>query len=597
MEQEGSRQGTSTDVTDQHPEEPWTPVLRAAAGSPAPDAADLWDQALDLMPADHRDRPMLHAHRARTAWACGDHSTAIAHARQALATTDRPDIITRANATLTLAAMAEQGAGVAPEPVDLEALLSHHTSGTATHAEDLALAVALADQALTEILGGHIRQGTRTAGAVLRLIGPVDANSRATIPARMALALGALYDGRIADARAIADQFMTQVAEDSRAMWTVAYAPWAVDGLVWTAAGEHHHALTTVANGRVQARAAGLTVVESILDPIEALIHLTAGRWDEAESIADRYLPGTDLGPETDQHRTDPGSSRMYHPWLLAVKALVAARRDDTATARTALDAVGDQHPTLHGGGHLVRWAEATIARAEDRHDDARTLMRSIDTDVTASGAQVGWVPIALDLIHQEFEVGAVARARCRALISRIAAGHGASDAVSAMWHGVHSFASGDLGGITDAATTLARSFPFESARLHMGAMVVAHWYGRTATAEQLAQRAHLAFGHLGAVVEQRRLHELLVERGLQLPRAARSPIGLEGLTHDETQIASLVCAGHSNAEVAAAVGIAIPKVEAMLHDIYAKAGVNDRLRLAALVAAHAPPWARSRDT
>lgn len=576
-------------------DEPWLPVVLAAAGSLAPDAAELWEKALELIPTDHPDRPMVHAHRARTAWACGDNHTALAHAQQALATTDRPDVITRARATIALATMSEKGAHEPPKPADLDALLAQHTSGDTTQAEDSALAVALADQAITEILGGHTRQGTRTAAAVLRLVGPDGDNSRATIPARMALSLGALYDGRIADARSIADRFMAQVSEDSGSTWNVAYAPWAVDGLVWAAAGEHRRALTTITTGRERARDAKLPVVESILDPIEALDHLTAGRWNDAERIADRYLPRDDDG--VDDQDSDTVASRMYAPWLLAVKALVAARRDDPASARAALDTLGDQHLTVHGGGHLLSWAQATIARAEGRHDDARLIMRSIDAQVTESGSQVGWMPIALDLIHQEFEVGATARARCRALISRLAAGHGADDTVSAIWHGAHCFASGDLGGLTDAAATLAGSFPLESARFYAGAMIVAHWYGRTASAVQLAERANLGFAQLGATVEQRRLNELLAERDLELPRQAQVPIGLEGLTEEETRIAALICRGHSNAEVAAAVGIALPKVEAMLLDIYTKAGVNDRLRLAALVAAHAPPWARSRDT
>lgn len=568
--------GQTAELTTRE-EEPWRPLLAEAARKLAPEAAVLWDRVLDMMPADHPERPRVHSHRGRAAWACGDHHAAMVHARLALATTDDPDIVTRANAIITLATMALQGAGVTPEALDLDSLLSEHTAGAATRTQDLSLAVALADQALTELLGGHTRQGTRTAAAVLRLVGPDDDNSRAVIPARMALALSAVYDGRVSDARAIADQFMSRV-DDSESMWVVAYAPWAVDGMVWTAAGEHQKAIETFTTGRTRARAAGLPVIESLIDPVEALTHLMSGDWNAADAVADAHIAAR-----------DDGRPLMYHPWLHATKAIVAARRDDPTSARTLLEAVSDQTPSFHGGGHLIGWAQANLARTEGRHDEAREIMRAIEGAVSASGSQVGWVPIALDLIHQEFEEGATARARCRAIISRLAPGHGASPVVEAMWHGAHSFAAGDLGGISDAATVLGRSFPFEAARFYVGGMVVAHWQGRNSSAVGMARRAHLAFGRLGAVVEQRRLLEVLAERDLDLPDLGQDPVGLDSLTEEEARVAALVCEGHSTAEVAAAVGVVVPKARALLQEVYRKTGVNDRVRLAALVAASAP--------
>lgn len=75
--------------------------------------------------------------------------------------------------------------------------------------------------------------------------------------------------------------------------------------------------------------------------------------------------------------------------------------------------------------------------------------------------------------------------------------------------------------------------------------------------------------------------------RGQKLPR----PItGLEALTSAQRQVADLVVAGSTNAEIAMALGIAPTTVKAHLRTVYAKVGVKSRTGLAAQVHRAAPP-------
>ena len=96
--------------------------------------------------------------------------------------------------------------------------------------------------------------------------------------------------------------------------------------------------------------------------------------------------------------------------------------------------------------------------------------------------------------------------------------------------------------------------------------------YQRTRGSGPPPDRAIATFGGLGAA----RWKELA-----QAQRARLAPGQDDSLTPTERRITELVAAGHSNAEIAAALFISVKTVEANLTRIYRKLGLRGRVDLA----------------
>ncbi len=143
--------------------------------------------------------------------------------------------------------------------------------------------------------------------------------------------------------------------------------------------------------------------------------------------------------------------------------------------------------------------------------------------------------------------------------------------------------AKGDIDGAIAAAErglVLHRQIdlPIERARLLLALGSALRRAGRRQQSELALREAVATFEHLGATPFLARAREELARLGER-----RDP---HVLTATEEQIASLVAAGRTNAEVAAALFVSLRTVESNLTRIYRKMGVRSRSELAATLRA-----------
>ncbi len=171
---------------------------------------------------------------------------------------------------------------------------------------------------------------------------------------------------------------------------------------------------------------------------------------------------------------------------------------------------------------------------------------------------------------------GLAASARCRGLL--LAAGGETDRAVVTL----------------DAAAELARPLgqPFEEARTLLAAGEVARRARRKQQAAAMLRAARQAFGDLGAPHWRDRAEAELARVGIRGPRPGTGtrPDGGPALTSAEQQVAELVLAGRSNAEIAAELFMGKRTVEAHLSQVYRKYQVRSRTELARKLPRPAPP-------
>jgi len=150
------------------------------------------------------------------------------------------------------------------------------------------------------------------------------------------------------------------------------------------------------------------------------------------------------------------------------------------------------------------------------------------------------------------------AAGRCRALLASAQGDHDAAGAA--------------LGRAFAAHERL--DMPFELARTHLAAGEVARRARRKLAARDHVESARVVFTRLGA--------EPWAERAaVELARLSASRADGLALTQAESQVASLVAAGHTNREVAAELYMGLRTVEAHLSAVYRKLGIRSRSELA----------------
>jgi DNA-binding CsgD family transcriptional regulator len=103
----------------------------------------------------------------------------------------------------------------------------------------------------------------------------------------------------------------------------------------------------------------------------------------------------------------------------------------------------------------------------------------------------------------------------------------------------------------------------------------------RTDAREQL-RAAHDTFRRIGAEGFAARAGRELVATGETIPR--RGVETRDHLTAQETQIARLAAAGHTNPEIGAQLFLSPRTVEYHLHKVFAKLGISSRRELRGLV-------------
>jgi len=124
-------------------------------------------------------------------------------------------------------------------------------------------------------------------------------------------------------------------------------------------------------------------------------------------------------------------------------------------------------------------------------------------------------------------------------------------------------------------AAVAAIGDPFERARVLQLGGTVARRAGRRTEAREQLDEARRLFAGLRAVPFVERVDAELQRLG---ERTGRTDL----LTSGERQVAELVCAGRTNADIAAALFVTVRTVEAHLTRVYRKLGVRSRAELIA---------------
>jgi DNA-binding CsgD family transcriptional regulator len=128
------------------------------------------------------------------------------------------------------------------------------------------------------------------------------------------------------------------------------------------------------------------------------------------------------------------------------------------------------------------------------------------------------------------------------------------------------------------AALAVQREYDlrYELARTFLAAGSAARRAGARAEAREHLEAGHALFAEMGAAIWARRAAE-----ELQRVVGRRGPADVDRLTPTEHQVAQLVVAGKTNAEIAAALFVSVRTVESNLTRTYRKLGVRSRTELA----------------
>ncbi|HEX6754321.1 MAG TPA: LuxR C-terminal-related transcriptional regulator, partial [Mycobacteriales bacterium] len=302
----------------------------------------------------------------------------------------------------------------------------------------------------------------------------------------------------------------------------------------------------------------------------------TAGRWDEAAALLETIAEDA-LALPTVFRSLQPG-----------VAALIAAHRDDAATAQAHLDSMADA--PVHGEVAASSSQYLTLARAvlaERAGDLARARDVLAGTEDARAFARFShpwlWLPwlvrlaVATGELDLAWEAAAAvtgsgrsqvaAAAHCRGLLE------GDPEALLA--------AADGFGGV---GRTAERAAALEDAAVALGARRDGAG-ARTAYAQALE-----IYSGLGAEWDLRRAHARVRPFDLRRRRTRRPATGWDALTPTELTVAALVAEGHSNPDIAARLVLSRRTVDVHVSHILAKLGVRSRVDIAREAFKHPAP-------
>lgn len=351
--------------------------------------------------------------------------------------------------------------------------------------------------------------------------------------------------------------------------------------------GDRRGAMAAVEQGRRLGEAIGAMWALPTYHFVTALAHWDSGAWDDLFAEVDA---GVELGEEQ--------SSAIGEVWAYAIVGRVLLFRSDLDGAAQALDRadelLADAGPQV--GLDWLAHSRALLLEAQGRRREGVELLRLAWETAQGLQAAASLILFGPDLARLAVEDGDedLAAAVCQAL-ERISARSPRDALAAARATLVRGITERDAGPVLGAAEALGRiGHPFEAAQAqaHAGALLAVS--GRATDAVDLFEAALGCFDRLAAQREADRVRAQLasLRRGVA-SRSPRAVTGWEALTATEREVVEEVCAGRSNPEVAARLGISRRTVEAHLRSIYAKVGVTTRLALA--VAAHEREVMRAR--
>jgi DNA-binding CsgD family transcriptional regulator len=277
------------------------------------------------------------------------------------------------------------------------------------------------------------------------------------------------------------------------------------------------------------------------------------------------------------------------------VWALIAAHRDDEATADAHLAAVADQ-PILPGAaGSFARYlvmARAVLAERGGDPEQALALLAGLlDPAQPAQPEELSdrwlWLP---DLVRLALAAGDRDTARA-------AAAAGTADAASQPIPS-RTAAAGHCAGLLDgdpaplrAAADTYRTVgrPLELAQVLEDAAVLLAQRGDVPAARAAYAEAVEHYTALRADWDLLRADTRLRRHGIRRPRRrpARPATGWDALTPTELTIAYLVADGQSNPDIAARLFLSRRTVDVHVSHVLAKLGARSRVEIARAAAAH----------
>jgi DNA-binding NarL/FixJ family response regulator len=536
---------------------PWRTLRKAAAVSISSMSARLAAEALTMVPSDHPDRLELLADQARSKLVLGEFDEASEAAVAAIEPGEVTPVAIRSNATLALASALQHGPSDLVDPLMIEDL-AEVVARFPSEPQRGELAVALADLSLIEVLSGRSHDAAQTGTTAIGLA-PTD---RVVVASHMAICLDAVLDGRFDEALRGADRMMTTFERSAEQIEIVGYGFWMIDAVVRSALGATDEALASVAEGRRMTNMIEIPLLQMNFAIAELATLFAAGRWDELLSSCERSLA-----------HADEYGNRMWRTWLHAFQSLVHARRGEPAAAAEALRAGAESTTSLGVGAEHVTWAQATAARYRGDDREALELLRRSHEMFVARGQRVGPTAMFLDLVRLECEHGSTARAT--ASLDALTPVDDTLTTPAALLAGANGVVAGDHRQVAMAAASLDAVFPFEAARLHHDAARLAASNGDRAVAAAQVRRADSLLIALGASAERAVLASWATNNAMPGPVAR-----IERLTPAERRVVALVRAGNSNKHIATTLGLSTRTVETHLTRIYAKLGIDSRLRL-----------------
>jgi DNA-binding CsgD family transcriptional regulator len=351
-------------------------------------------------------------------------------------------------------------------------------------------------------------------------------------------------------------------------------------GVALQTLGDHAAAAAAFRLGRAQGESLGASWALPIYHFVTALAHWDAGYWDDLLAEVDA---GIAFGAET--------GSTIAQVWAYAVTARVHLHRGNQAACLAALDQ-GDA--LLAGGGvqYGIDWlvlARALLLEATDRPREAFDQLRFAWDMAVGLQATAAITTFGPDLARLAMALGEDAVAQ--GVVDRLedAVAQQPDDPVlrgrTLRTRGLVRADAALLSAAAEEFATLGHPFEAATVWAEAGDALLAH--GDTVNGTRAVERALAVFDELNALRDADALRARFAVTAPSRQHLRRAPRrraveGWDALTPSEAEVVDEVCAGRSNTEIAARLGLSRRTVEAHLRSVYRKIGVPTRLALAA---------------
>jgi DNA-binding CsgD family transcriptional regulator len=449
--------------------------------------------------------------------------------------------------------------------------------------DDTALrAVIMMDQAVAATHAGNLPEAIRTAELIFELAGSAENRAlEAQCCAVLALATFALGNGLRPDliSRALAGPRQSpRLTMDLRPNLAVGHI------LHWT--GDLDGARILYEQEYAQAMEDGVQTGLPFLLWALAENEGWAGNWPRAEHLA---AEGYSLAE-------DSGSPAAI-AFMSAARGLLHAYRGridaGLGDAARAVELAGDLGMPLPAAAAAQAFGIAALSAgdAAGAHQRLGPLVKAVFTAGMAEPALCRFVPDEIEALTRLGELG-TAEALLGPFEARsVQLDRGWGIAAACRCRGLLLAACGDLGGAETALETGLQvhqrlTMPFDEARTLLATGEVHRRARHKRQALDFLQAALVIFERLGAPRWHDRVLGELARVGTHATPRGAGPV----LTAAEQQVADLVAAGHTNAEVAAGLFMGKRTVEAHLSRVYRKLSVRSRTELCRMLTSHAPP-------